>query len=196
MHSVAPMIGSQESLIWRVSTAEQCWWEPGRERALLPCPLSHPRLSPLSTTWPSSQPTFLQLFHELGPFKIKRSWKVSAHPADGLWCPCCPPDWKISRRDCWFWCMDIAKQGPGWSPPYLDLRPGLEIRGGFSPLLTQHLGSWHRSQLRWAATRDRAVMACLETDLVQESIHRPWDETHFIVLPILQATQKALPKVP
>lgn len=164
---------------------------------------SPPAMPSLTPTFVSSlhhmtilSPTFLQLFHELGPFKIKRSWKVSAHPADGLWCPCCPPDWKISRRDCWFWCMDIAKQGPGWSPPYSDLRPGLEIRGGFSPLLTQHLGSWHRSQLRWAATRDRAVMACLETDLVQESIHRPWDETHFIVLPILQATQKALPKVP
>lgn len=37
-------------------------------------------------------PTFLQLFPGLGPFAIKGSRKLSAHPVAGLWHPCCSPD--------------------------------------------------------------------------------------------------------
>lgn len=90
--------------------------------------------------------------------------------------------------------MDTAKQGTGWT--LLDLGCDPEIQGEFSPLPTQHLGSWHRLQLPWAVTRDGVAMASLEPDLEQESIHQPQEEIHFTILLILQATQKTLPKVP
>lgn len=83
--------GSQAGLTRCVKNAGPC---PGKSRwegALLSCFLSHPHWSPPSTAWTASHLCSYSFF--LTWDLLKRSWKISASPAVGFWCPSLLPSW-------------------------------------------------------------------------------------------------------
>lgn len=167
------MTGSEESSVM-ISTAEQYWWEAGWDGAFLPCSLLHPLWSSPSTAW---LPSHLPSYNRFMTWELLKQKDAEKFQDVTLWCPCCPPDRKTHQRDCLLWRMDIPNCGSGWTPP--DSEPDLVVRGGFIPLLTWHLGSWHRSQSHWLSPEMGWWWLAFRLTLCRsQSINPAWSTLH------------------
>lgn len=183
--------GSQASLTWCVSSAGPCPGKSGWEGALLSCFPSHPHwlLPPLH----GISPVVLQLFSglrlskkELKKFSISRCWLLMSLSGALLVRGCAQG---MAGSHVW----PSLKHGQDrhhWPRP--RTWPG-DQRGG-QPSAHPKPGVLAQITTPLAVTRDQGCLALRLT--LHESIHQHQDETHFLALLILQATQKALPKVP
>lgn len=182
---------SQASLPWCVSSVGPCPWRSGAEGALLPCPLTPTLVSSLHGM-ASFSSVFLQLFPDLRTSKKelkKFSWSSSWLLMSSL-LSCWPED--VPQGQLVLVCA-ISKPGSGQTP--LTQTQDLTWRSEKGSVLCTPQ-TWVLAQLTppLAVTRDQGWLALRMT--LHKSIHQHQDETHFMALLILQATQQTLPKIP